>query len=164
MATTPRWGLRYPLGTDTPDVPLWMQNLATDLDDVAKDDQGLLANRPVSTVGTPGKRGRYYWATDELALYRDHGTGWAQIAVVDATGKLKLAGELEVDGALNHDGATVGFYGAAPVARPASYTIQAGSGLSRNLQNTGQNAAAVLAQLVKDLSDQGLLQQTGAGT
>jgi hypothetical protein len=79
MAQTPRWGHRYPLGTDTPDVPLWMQNLATDLDDVAKDDQGILEARPVSTAGTPGKRGRYYYATDTGQLFRDHGTGWHEI-------------------------------------------------------------------------------------
>lgn len=30
--------------------------------------------------------------------------------------------DAEIDGALNHDGSTVGFYGVAPVARPAAYT------------------------------------------
>lgn len=34
-------------------------------------------------------------------------------------GKLHVTGELELDGALNHDGTTVGFYGVAPVTRPA---------------------------------------------
>lgn len=33
-------------------------------------------------------------------------------------GKLHVTGELELDGALNHDGTTVGFYGVTPVARP----------------------------------------------
>jgi hypothetical protein len=56
-----------------------MNRLALDLDDVAKDDQGVLANRPVSTGGSPGKFGRYYWATDTLELYRDFGTGWTKV-------------------------------------------------------------------------------------
>lgn len=36
--------------------------------------------------------------------------------------KLHIVGELEIDGALNHDGTTFGLYGVAPVARPAAYT------------------------------------------
>lgn len=79
MATTPRWGLRYPLGTDAPDVPLWMSRLATDLDDVAKDSQGLLNDRPLSSGGTPGKAGRYYFATDTGQIFRDHGAGWTPV-------------------------------------------------------------------------------------
>lgn len=86
MATTPRWGLHYPVGTDAPDVPLWMSELATDLDGVAMDDQGTLANRPTSTVQSPGKKGRYYFATDDTTggpngtLYRDTGTAWIQVS------------------------------------------------------------------------------------
>ncbi len=79
MATTLRWGLRYPALTDTADVPRDIGNLATDLDGVAFDDQGTAANCPVSTPQTPGKKGRYYWATDALLLFRDNGTGWNTI-------------------------------------------------------------------------------------
>lgn len=39
-----------------------------------------------------------------------------------SAGKLFLNGEIEIDGALNHDGTTVGFYGIAPVTRPTAYT------------------------------------------
>lgn len=81
MATTPRWGLRYPLGSDAPDVPLWMNRLATDLDGVAMDDQGLLSARPTSSPGSPGKKGRYYHATDTGQLYRDTGTSWLPVHV-----------------------------------------------------------------------------------
>lgn len=83
MATTPRWGLRYPQGPDVPDVALWMSRLATDLDGVAMDDQGTLAARPVSTVQNPGKRGRSYYATDTGQLFRDHGTGWTEVALTE---------------------------------------------------------------------------------
>ena len=84
MATTTRWSLRYPIGTDSPaDVPLWMNRLATDLDAVAMDDQGVLASRPVSSGGSPGLRGRYYKATDTNQMFRDYGTGWDEIPFVN---------------------------------------------------------------------------------
>jgi hypothetical protein len=38
------------------------------------------------------------------------------------TQKQTFSGEVEIDGALNHDGNTVGFYGVTPVARSAAYT------------------------------------------
>lgn len=85
MANTTRWALPYPVGTDVPDVPLWMNQLAVALDNVAMDDQGTLAARPVSTVGTPGKRGRYYLVTGDSTaanngrLWRDNGTGWDEV-------------------------------------------------------------------------------------
>lgn len=84
MPTTPRWALRYPAGSDPADVPTSMQNLAEDLDGVAFDDQGALASRPTSTPGSPGKRGRYYFAIDEGVLYRDTGTSWVGINAAGA--------------------------------------------------------------------------------
>lgn len=41
---------------------------------------------------------------------------------VDDTGKILVSGEVEIDGALNHDGTTVGLFGVAPVTRPTAYT------------------------------------------
>lgn len=38
------------------------------------------------------------------------------------TGKMYTTDEIEIDGALNHDGTTVGFYGVAPTTRPTAYT------------------------------------------
>lgn len=50
------------------------------IDDIlAIDSQGAYALRPVSTPGTPGKSGRFYFATDNKVLYRDYGTGWTPI-------------------------------------------------------------------------------------
>jgi hypothetical protein len=82
MAQTPRWGLRYPVLSDSADVPRDMGYLAADLDNVAMDSQGLISARPVSTPGSPGKYGRYYFATDEGILYRDHGTGWNSVGAL----------------------------------------------------------------------------------
>ena len=62
-----------------------MLRLATDLDAVAMDDQGTLAARPVSSGGSPGKRGRYYKSTDDGRMWRDNGTGWDEIPFVQPT-------------------------------------------------------------------------------
>lgn len=78
---TPRWANPYPQNGDVPSIPAHIQALAVALDDVAKDDQGVLASRPTSTPGTPGKRGRYYYATDTSQLFRDNGTGWDEIPI-----------------------------------------------------------------------------------
>lgn len=36
--------------------------------------------------------------------------------------EMTVVGDAEINGALNHDGTTVGFYGVTPVARPSAYT------------------------------------------
>jgi hypothetical protein len=77
---TPRWSLPYPLGSETADGDASFLALATALDNHAQDSSGLFAARPVSTPGIPGKQGRYYYATDARALYRDNGTGWDTIS------------------------------------------------------------------------------------
>jgi hypothetical protein len=43
-------------------------------------------------------------------------------------GKLIISGEVEIDGAMNHDGATAGFYGTAPVTQPAAVADATGAG------------------------------------
>lgn len=52
---------------------------------------------------------------------------WPRTDVIDTSsqaqtksGKLALGGEIEIDGALNHDGALAGFYGAAPAGQAAA--------------------------------------------
>lgn len=42
--------------------------------------------------------------------------------LIATASKIRIANELEIDGALNHDGTTVGFYNVTPVTRPAAYT------------------------------------------
>lgn len=80
MSTTTRWGIPYPALTDAADVPQWMHDLAVSLDNVAKDDQGILSARPAA-----GNKGFYYHATDDTTggpdgtLYRDNGTKWVQV-------------------------------------------------------------------------------------
>lgn len=80
MSTTPKWAIPYPQGTDSPDVPLWMEDMATVLDDVAMDTAGVVASRPAA-----GTSGRYYYATDDTStgptgtLFRDNGSAWERV-------------------------------------------------------------------------------------
>lgn len=80
---TPRWANPYPQNGDVPSIPAHIQALGVALDDVAKDDQGVFAALPTSTPGAPGKRGRYYFATDTGQLFRDTGTSWVEIPIGD---------------------------------------------------------------------------------
>src|SRR5437588_12919595 len=88
---TARLKLPYPGladGPDGADVPYWVQALADALDVAAIDDQGILADRPVSTSGSPGIKGRYYMvkgdpdSTQNGILYRDEGTGWDPVNII----------------------------------------------------------------------------------
>lgn len=89
MANTTRWGHPYPVSTDPPAGHTEIQALALSVDGVAMDDQGTLANRPVSTSGNPGKKGRYYFVAGDGTpanngiLWRDNGTGWDAITPGD---------------------------------------------------------------------------------
>lgn len=60
------------------------------------------------------------------------------------TGSNALVNDLEVDGALNHDGTTVGFYGVVPAARPAAPTAANASVVDATY---GAEEAAVIANL-----------------
>lgn len=79
--TTP-WDLPFPESTDP------VKEGASDIEALAERikvlltpyDSGSLALRPVSTPGTPGIRGREYFATDSRQLFKDYGTGWLDIS------------------------------------------------------------------------------------
>ena len=66
-----------------------------------------------------------------------------------------FGGEVEIDGGLNHDGSTIGFYGTTPVTRPASYSIT-NSTPTRTLNVstvTLAGLANVVAQILQDMGD-----------
>jgi len=71
-------------------------------------------------MGIDNDDGKLGWGsgttTFDTNLYRSAAN------VLKTDDKLHVVGELEVDGALNHDGTTVGFYGVTPVTRPAATT------------------------------------------
>lgn len=68
--------------------------------------------------------------TFDVDLYREA----ANVLATDD--KLHVALELELDGALNHDGSTVGFYGTAPVAKQTGVAVTAAA-LHAALVNLG---------------------------
>jgi hypothetical protein len=69
----------------------------------------------LSLTSTGGTTGLTIGA--DTNLYREA----ANILATDD--KLHVVGETELDGALNHDGTTIGFFGAAPVAQSTGWTI-----------------------------------------
>jgi hypothetical protein len=60
----------------------------------------------------------------EFLAYDDAGVliGSA-FSITRATRRMRAHAELQIDGTLNHDGTTVGFYGAAPVAKPTGVAV-----------------------------------------
>lgn len=54
-----------------------------------------------------------------MLLYR------AGANVLQTPDSFRVQGTMEMDGALNHDGATVGFYGTVPVAQQAGVAVTA---------------------------------------
>lgn len=85
----------------------------------------------VVTAGTSGA-GEPAFPTTAGATVADNTVVWQETGptptirgdflTVDSSGNTHLSGDVELDGALNHDGATVGFYGVTPVAQSAAYT------------------------------------------
>lgn len=107
VTQTPRLGLtKWGAGSD----PFARSQLNLDHDQletlVAIDLQGTYAARPAA-----GTRGRYYFATDKLRLYRDDGTAWVDL--MDPAGTLLLsATAVLVPGYLWCDGAAYDRVGA----------------------------------------------------
>lgn len=64
-----------------------------------------------------------------------------------------FGGDMEIDGALNHDGATAGFLGALPVVRPPAYAISNATP-SRTL-NVSTVTLTILANVVAQLLQDG---------
>ncbi len=72
-----------------------------------------------------------------------------------------IDGDTRIGGDLNHDGLLVGFYGTAPAAQSAAYTLTAtavpGRTLAANASATAGNNNSVLAALIADLQLTGII-------
>lgn len=114
----------------------------------------------VSAVFGAGQDADIYYDATNLIIDPDvAGTGRV---LIGATGDDDmLLNDIEIDGALNHDGATVGFYGTAPAAQSAAYTRNATIVEDRTLlasaSATTLNNNNVLAALIADLQNIGVL-------
>ncbi len=89
--------------------------------------------------------------TDDASVYLatvsgSVGVGYASAAALpkklSVTGDVYVSTELEVDGALNHDGTTVGFYGKAPVTQAGAITD-----LTDSTSGTANNTVQALTDL-----------------
>jgi hypothetical protein len=111
FTTTTKWALRKLTGASlVNDIDAGFEALAEDIDaKLTPYDAGLLAARPTSTSGSPGKAGRTYRATDTGVIYLDTGTGWLPVGSV-----LPATGMTMGDVTLSRDGAGIlGISGAA---------------------------------------------------
>lgn len=69
--------------------------------------------------------------TDANLLFTDASADSVQIGAATASdsaklyvaGKISTSGEIEINGALNHDGSTVGFYGTTPVVQSTGWSV-----------------------------------------
>lgn len=79
---------------------------------------------------------------------------------IDKDGNVTMAGTMEINGVLNHDGSQVGFFGTAPVARQTGYTAFANLVTDRTCDadaTTVAELADILGTLIEDLKALGLI-------
>ncbi len=104
---------------------------------------------------------------DEWAIYRPasstnlviHESGVGDKVIFSAGGNVRFVNDVEIDGAFNHDGSNVGFYGIAPVARSAGWTIT-NDATDRAFDanaTTINELADLLATLITDLAATGII-------
>lgn len=156
MPTTAR-GLRYPSPTDNPNIPLDLENLATDVDLMFI--TGTLAARPAA-----GKVGRKFLVTSGTSLnvlYLDTGTTWLVVgAAIPGTGFLigddvtlyrQAADRLQTDDLFSSRRATTSDYSfAALVTGEAAIRYQV---RSDGRLEWGSGAAAVDTNLYRSAAD-----------
>lgn len=89
LSTTTIHGLRYPKSDNNgSDFSTGLADFAADVDaKLTPFSQGLFSACPVSTVGSPGKVGRRYYATDVGLEFVDLGTSWI-VAPVRLSGEM----------------------------------------------------------------------------
>jgi hypothetical protein len=103
------------------------------------------------TDGTTGEIS--FGSGNDVNIYR-----WAA-NILGTDDSLRVAGEANILGALNHDGSQVGFYGVAPVARSAAYSpTNVTTDRSFNADSLTVNELAdVVGTLINDLKLTGII-------
>lgn len=84
------------------------------------------------------------------------------VGILRTSGKLLIDTELEIDGALNHDGTTVGLFGVAPVTRPTALTAADNTAIDATYDATEQAVLNNVRTRVNELETK--LQSLGAIT
>lgn len=105
-----------------------------------------------------------YWSfdvdSDDLRIFSSDGVAVHKFL---AGGNVLLDGAVEIEGALNHDGSTVGFYGSAPVAKPAA-TVDLLDGLiSQGLVTAGAPVGYYASMYCYDGGANHVITGTGIG-
>ena len=98
---TAKYALRKLTGANLiSDIDAGFQALADDVDtNMAGWATGPLASRPTSTGGSPGKAGRFYYATDTGQAFLDFGTGWVEVTLGGMPPSVPTASVLAFGGA-----------------------------------------------------------------
>jgi hypothetical protein len=123
-----------------------------------------------TNVGLTGGAGKLsvLSTTEQLRLYYDvsnyfsttvSSAGAVTFNAVGAGANFLFSDDVELDGALNHDGTTVGLYGVTPVARSSTYTVTNGT-TDRTYDadaTTVNELADVVATLIADLKATGII-------
>ena len=118
-------------------------------------------------VGT-GTGHHYYGAGDDCFMGYD-GSNMILDPDVVGSGRVLIGAtgdddmlltNIEIDGALNHDGSTIGFFGTTPAAQAAAYTVtNVSTDRSYDANSTTVDELAdILGTLIADLKTYGLLQ------
>jgi hypothetical protein len=100
MLTSARRGISYPNPdrSDPADVPAHISNIISALELDVVYGRGVLTSRPVSTPGSPGMDGRFYYANDSGDstgdLHYDYGTGWRKVPMYQTDGSLRPTGHV----------------------------------------------------------------------
>lgn len=81
MPTTTKWTLRYPATADPANVPLDMQELAEDVENLGLTLVGTFAAKPTAATA---KSGRTYFCTDTGQYLLSDGTNWLEVIMVPA--------------------------------------------------------------------------------
>lgn len=105
---------RIRLGTTTIDTPVLAGSTALNVDPQPLAGTGDVFVRLYRFLTTSGTR--------TFTIHKGDGSATAVLTVDCATARTTVGGPLQVDGQFDHNGTTVGFYGIAPVLRPAAYT------------------------------------------
>lgn len=125
-------GITYPAGSDPADVPLWMGDMAGDVDALITADRvrltsleanphvlsGTFASRPAPAANAR----RFFYATDTDKLYYSNGTAW-QITRMEGDVTMRFAWTYTLGGEIKVPSAATDFLPPVPIAVPTGQTV-----------------------------------------
>jgi len=147
-------GTDLQLATTTPGTPVDGSIYWDSASDTLKVYDGASWDDINAAPAAPGGSNTYVQFNDSSSFGGDSG-----LTFTKGTDKLYVAGEVEIDGNLNHDGSNVGFYGATPAAQSTSWSVT-NAGSQKSLDGTSctpAQMASALCNVIQRLLDLGLI-------